>query len=158
MGRRSVSRSRGYAFESGLTRQINRNDGWYAARLGGTTVELPDIIAIHNGRSMVQVYELKSGLDGALYVPAHQVRRCLDWCDILRAYGSRGVVLSFRFHAAGRNGRRPKKEYHFVYALAHAADVKCHYDGMCKVSLGDGRWSDLVPADEFYGDMFSGRA
>lgn len=158
MGRNSVSRDRGYAFENDMVRQINRNSGWQAFRLGGTAVELPDILAIHNRHKTIQVYELKSGQDGNLYVRASQVQRCIDWCDRLAAYDFRHVILSFRFHSRGRNGRRKKAEYNFEYPYHGAADVKCNYNGECRARReSTGGWVRLPPAASSITD-FGGRA
>ena len=54
-----IRRNRGYSFEHVLVQKLNRNV-WNARRLGGSSANLPDIIAVNNKESIFLSIEAKS--------------------------------------------------------------------------------------------------
>ena len=49
-----------------------------AKRLGGSSVGLPDIVAVNNNKGILLVIEAKSGTGESLYVPSDQIERCFS--------------------------------------------------------------------------------
>ena len=68
----NIRRSRGYSYEYSIVNRIN-NRNWIAKRLGGSSVGLPDIIAVNNKKAILLVIEAKSGTGESLYVPSDQI-------------------------------------------------------------------------------------
>ena len=53
-----IRRNRGYSFEHVLVQKLNTN-AWNARRLGGSSANLPDIIAVNNKESIFLYIEEK---------------------------------------------------------------------------------------------------
>jgi Holliday junction resolvase len=93
-------RQRGYSWEKQIVDIFNKTDDWYAKRLGGTTIYLPDVIVTNNKKSILYAVEAKSGESNILYVPRDQLERCKDIIDnFLSIYEKRYIVLAFKFKA-----------------------------------------------------------
>ena len=80
-----IRRNRGYSFEHVLVQKLNRNV-WNARRLGGSSANLPDIIAVNNKESIFLSIEAKSGTSDSLYVPSDQIQRCFQIRDMFQVY------------------------------------------------------------------------
>ena len=81
----NIRRSRGYSFEYSIVNRIN-NRNWIAKRLGGSSVGLPDIIAVNNNKAILLVIEAKSGTGESLNVPSDQIERCFSIFKMFRYY------------------------------------------------------------------------
>jgi Holliday junction resolvase len=135
-----IRRNRGYSFEHVLVQKLNSNV-WNARRLGGSSANLPDIIAVNNKESIFLSIEAKSGTSDSLYVPSDQIQRCFQIRDMFRVYKTAHVILAFKF----MQKRRVREEGKTVYAhrklqeYYKVADryskikdlpvIKCTYDG-----------------------------
>jgi Holliday junction resolvase len=135
-----IRRNRGYSFEHVLVQKLNSNV-WNARRLGGSSANLPDIIAVNNKESVFLSIEAKSGTSDSLYVPSDQIQRCFQIRDMFRVYKTAHVILAFKF----MQKRRVREEGKTVYAhrklqeYYKVADryskikdlpvIKCTYDG-----------------------------
>lgn len=128
-------RQRGYSWEGAIARRFNALDGWSAFRLGSSSTELPDVLALNPSQSAAYVMEAKSGTTNRLVVPAEQVERCLRWERALGPYRSRRVVLAFKFLSKRRvargeyDCRRLREHYKEWDAGARPVECVCHYDG-----------------------------
>ena len=145
----NISKSRGYKYENDIVNRFNNTTRWLAWRLGGTQIELPDILAVNNFDSEMMAIELKTGQANSLYVRQHQIQRLAVWTENLQIYYKRSMILGFKFHSKGKDGlRRPIREYYYQ-VIARDVDYKCNYDGSLyyKSETMD-RW-DKMNASEF---------
>ncbi|MXY60880.1 MAG: resolvase [Cenarchaeum sp. SB0665_bin_23] len=130
-----LRRQRGYNWEDLLVKRFNCVDGWSAFRLGSPSIGLPDVLAVNNDQSSIFVIEAKSGSKTSLSVPPNQIIRCQEWCNTLRAYQKRQVVLAFKFLSKKRIGTdryrsRTLHEYYKIWDPAIEPSVcVCSYDG-----------------------------
>ena len=129
-------RQRGYAWERTLVHRFlnSPGDDWGAYRLGGASSYLPDVFAISNRRKKTVTIEAKSGTGDNLYVPAEQIKRCVDWSRNFLMY-DRAVILAFKFSQIERTkatqmGSRKLKEWFFLHQENDVPqDLVCTYDG-----------------------------
>lgn len=136
----NIRRSRGYSFEHLLVRKLN-NEYWTARRLGGSSTNLPDIIAVNNLESILLSVEAKSGTGDNLYVPGDQIRRCVEIKEMFSAYKSSHVILAFKFMTKRRirvkgtlsYGSRKLREYYKIadkyIKYEFPPTIKCNYSG-----------------------------
>ena len=134
-------RNRGYSFEHVLVQKLNSNIPWRARRLGGSSANLPDIIAVNNKESIFLSIEAKSGTSDTLYVHPDQIQRCFQIRDMFRVYKTAHVVLAFKFMQKRRireEGKtvyihRKLQEYYKIadkYSrMKELPVIKCTYDG-----------------------------
>jgi Holliday junction resolvase len=137
---RNIRRSRGYSYEHTLVQRLN-TELWNARRLGGSSIGLPDIIAVNNIDAILLSIEAKSGTGDALYVPSDQINRCLQIRDMFSFYKSRHAILAFKFMRKKRFKRKGQIVYEQrklveYYKIADKLDkitdmtmIKCTYQG-----------------------------
>jgi Holliday junction resolvase len=137
---RNIRRSRGYSYEHTLVQRLN-TELWKARRLGGSSVGLPDIIAVNNIEAILLSIEAKSGTGDALYVPSDQINRCLQIRDMFSFYKSRHAILAFKFMRKKRFKRKGQIVYEQrklleYYKIADRLEkitdmttIKCTYQG-----------------------------
>ncbi|HVD08119.1 MAG TPA: hypothetical protein VNB67_06710 [Nitrososphaeraceae archaeon] len=135
-----IRRNRGYSFEHVLVQKLNTN-AWNARRLGGSSANLPDIIAVNNKESIFLSIEAKSGTADSLYVPSDQIQRCFQIRDMFQVYKTAHVILAFKFMQKRRIREEGKTiyihrkllEYYKIadkYSRMKALPIiKCTYDG-----------------------------
>lgn len=135
-----IRRNRGYSFEHVLVQKLNTNT-WNARRLGGSSANLPDIVAVNNRESIFLSIEAKSGTADSLYVQSDQIQRCLQIRDMFRVYKTAHVILAFKFMQKKRireEGKtiyihRKLQEYYKIadkYSrMKDLPIIKCTYDG-----------------------------
>ena len=135
-----IRRNRGYSFEHVLVQKLNTN-AWNARRLGGSSANLPDIIAVNNKESIFLSIEAKSGTADSLYVPSDQIQRCFQIRDMFQVYKTAHVILAFKFMQKRRIKEQGKtlyihrklQEYYKIadkYSRMNPAPIiKCTYDG-----------------------------
>ena len=135
-----IRRNRGYSFEHVLVQKLNTN-AWNARRLGGSSANLPDIIAVNNKDSIFLSIEAKSGTADSLYVPSDQIQRCFQIRDMFQVYKTAHVILAFKFMQKRRireEGKtlyihRKLQEYYKIadkYSRMNPVPIiKCTYDG-----------------------------
>ena len=135
-----IRRNRGYSFEHVLVQKLNTN-AWNARRLGGSSANLPDIIAVNNKESIFLSIEAKSGTADSLYVPSDQIQRCFQIRDMFQVYKTAHVILAFKFMQKRRireEGKtlyihRKLQEYYKIadkYSRMNPVPIiKCTYDG-----------------------------
>jgi Holliday junction resolvase len=128
-------RQRGYNWEDTLVKRFNSVEGWKAFRLGSPSVGLPDILAVSTKENTIYTIEAKSGTNTTLQVPYDQIQRCLKWVHTLDLYGTRKVIIAFKFLSKKRIGTgkyepRQLREYYKVWNESnHVTDFVCTYDG-----------------------------
>jgi Holliday junction resolvase len=137
---RNIRRSRGYSYEHTLVQRLN-TELWNARRLGGSSIGLPDIIAVNNIEAILLSIEAKSGTGDALYVPSDQINRCLQIRDMFSFYKSRHAILAFKFMRKKRLMRKGQIVYEQrklveYYKIADKLEkmtdmtmIKCTYQG-----------------------------
>lgn len=135
-----IRRNRGYSFEHVLVQKLNTN-AWNARRLGGSSANLPDIIAVNNKDSIFLSIEAKSGTSDSLYVQSDQIQRCFQIRDMFQVYKTAHVILAFKFMQKKRIREEGKTiyihrkllEYYKIadkYSRMKALPIiKCTYDG-----------------------------
>jgi Holliday junction resolvase len=135
-----IRRNRGYSFEHVIVQKLNTN-AWNARRLGGSSANLPDIIAVNNKESIFLSIEAKSGTADSLYVPSDQIQRCFQIRDMFQVYKTAHVILAFKFMQKRRireEGKtlyihRKLQEYYKIadkYSRMNPVPIiKCTYDG-----------------------------
>ena len=136
----NIRRSRGYSFEHTLALRLNQGN-WNARRLGGSSVGLPDIIAVNNKDAVLLSIEAKSGTGDVLYVPSDQTVRCLLISSMFSFYCERHSILAFKFSRKKRYKRMGKIVYEKrklveYYKIADRFEnrknipiIKCTYEG-----------------------------
>jgi Holliday junction resolvase len=105
-----IRRNRGYSFEHVLVQKLN-TIAWNARRLGGSSANLPDIIAVNNKESIFLSIEAKSGTADSLYVPSDQIQRCFQIRDMFQVYKTAHVILAFKFMRKKRIREEGKTVY-----------------------------------------------
>ena len=135
-----IRRNRGYSFEHVLVQKLNTN-AWNARRLGGSSANLPDIIAVNNKESIFLSIEAKSGTADSLYVPSDQIQRCFQIRDMFQVYKTAHVILAFKFMRKKRIREEGKTVYihrklQEYYKIADKYSkmkdlpiIKCTYEG-----------------------------
>ncbi|HET6727374.1 MAG TPA: hypothetical protein VFH19_05015 [Nitrososphaeraceae archaeon] len=135
-----IRRNRGYSFEHVLVQKLNTNV-WNARRLGGSSANLPDIIAVNNMESIFLSIEAKSGTADSLYVPSDQIQRCFQIRDMFQVYKTAHVILAFKFMRKKRIREEGKTVYihrklQEFYKIADKYSkmkdlpiIKCTYEG-----------------------------
>jgi len=135
-----IRRNRGYSFEHVLVQKLNGNV-WNARRLGGSSANLPDIIAVNNKESIFLSIEAKSGTSDNLYVPSDQIQRCFQIRDMFQVYKTAHVILAFKFMQKRRvrdegrtvyTHRKLQEYYKIADRYSKSKDlpiIKCTYDG-----------------------------
>ncbi|HJU13864.1 MAG TPA: resolvase [Candidatus Nitrosotalea sp.] len=147
-------RQRGYHWEDTLVKRFNSLDGWKAFRLGSPSVGLPDILAVSTSANTIYTIEAKSGTSTTLHVPFDQIQRCLKWIHTFELYGTRKMVVAFKFLSKKRIGKgqyepRELREYYKIWDEAHpVTDFVCTYDGQT-YSLIEGKRKPLKLEDCF---------
>jgi Holliday junction resolvase len=114
---------------------------WHARRLGGSSTNLPDIIAVDNTQTILLSIEAKTGTGDNLYVPADQIERCIQITNMFCKYKITHAVLAFKFmrkKRVQRNGekkytKRKLLEYYKIVDVYAKRDpppyIRCSYDG-----------------------------
>lgn len=138
-----MRRNRGYSFEHVLVQKLNNNNNpWRARRLGGSSANLPDIIAVNNKESIFLSIEAKSGTADSLYVPSDQIQRCFQIRDMFQVYKTAHVILAFKFMQKRRireegktvyTHRKLQEYYKIADRYSKMKDlpiIKCTYDGI----------------------------
>jgi len=135
-----IRRNRGYSFEHLLVQKLNTNV-WNARRLGGSSANLPDVIAVNNKESIFLSIEAKSGTADSLYVPSDQIQRCFQIRDMFQVYKTAHVILAFKFMRKKRIREEGKTIYihrklQEFYKIADKYSktkdlpiIKCTYEG-----------------------------
>lgn len=136
----NIRRSRGYSYEYSIVNRLNTRY-WTAKRLGGSSVGLPDIIAVNNNKAILLAIEAKSGTGESLYVPSDQVERCFSIVKMFRFYKYKYVILAFKFLRKKRikinnelsYEKRKLVEYYKIiepiWKKGKTPQIKCNYDG-----------------------------
>jgi Holliday junction resolvase len=143
----NIRRSRGYGFEHTLVQKFNRTR-WDARRLGGSSTNLPDIVAVNNVHSILLSIEAKSGTSDNLYVPSDQIERCIQIKKMFGVYRTSHAILAFKFMRKKRvrqNGEktyinRKLQEYYKIadkYTGLSPPNIRCTYDGNTYEIRGD---------------------
>ncbi|MGI0088094.1 MAG: resolvase [Nitrosotalea sp.] len=128
-------RQRGYNWEDTLVKRFNSVEDWKAFRLGSPSVGLPDILAVSTKENTIYTIEAKSGTNTTLHVPYDQIQRCLKWVHTLDLYGTRKVIIAFKFLSKKRIGTgiyesRQLREYYKVWNESNpVTNFVCTYDG-----------------------------
>lgn len=137
-------RNRGYSFEY-ATVQYLKKIGWHAKRLGGSSVNLPDILATHD--DTIYSMEAKSVMlpkNPHAYIPYDQIHRCIDMLGMFPVYKKRYLVFAFKF-----SDKKSRPKYHFFgFDLNHSDiikqfgmlaeyNVRCSADGKLLLSAMD---------------------
>jgi Holliday junction resolvase len=92
-----IRRSRGYSFEYETIEDL-KGIGWKAKRLGGSSANLPDILATHD--DTIYAMEAKSVMMPRkiyAYIPQKQIVRCIETLDMFPIYKHRYLVFGFKF-------------------------------------------------------------
>ncbi|MCD6511470.1 MAG: resolvase [Thaumarchaeota archaeon] len=147
-----IRKIRGWKWEDTLVKRLNKSYSWIAYRLGSSSPELPDILAISNKFGCMLVIEAKSGTTEQLIVRREQIERCMRFSNSFRLYPKRYVVLAFKFMSKKRVGkgkyeRRERREYFKLFDKKlkkgeRAPDVICTYSGKT-YALSKGRRVEL---------------
>ncbi len=121
--RNRISRSRGYSFEHNIVQYLEKI-GWRAKRLGGSSTNLPDILATH--RDTMYSMEAKSVMMPAkksALIPYDQVLRCIDMLTMFPVYSEQYLVFAFKFSL---KGYRPAYHY-FAFDVNDTTKLKQFY-------------------------------
>jgi len=145
----NIRRSRGYNYEYSIVNRLN-NRHWIAKRLGGSSVGLPDIIAVNNNKAILLAIEAKSGTGDSLYVPSDQIERCFLIVKMFRYYKYKHVILAFKFLRKKRIKINNKSSYEKrklveyykiiepIWKVGKTPQIKCNYNGKTYVLTNRG--------------------
>lgn len=139
-------KSKGYIWEIKVKEKL-QSLGFIVERLGGTTTELPDLVAHKDDSFLIIGVECKSVSGTYGIVPAEQLQRCIDEGKKWGLYKNRMVILAFQFckyELKSSKEYREKREYLKVWNFNYAVkNISCNYDGICRC---DG---DVIKLEEF---------
>lgn len=139
-------KSKGYNWEIKVL-EILESKGFIVERLGGTTTELPDLVAHNDNTSLIIGVECKSVSGTYARVPVEQLVRCIDEGKKWGLYHNKMVILAFQFGRYQKKtmpGHRKKKEFLKIWNFNYTiGNVSCTYDGVCRC---DGR---IIELEEF---------
>lgn len=93
-----LRQARGYAFETTVVKKLSLYE-WEARRLGGSSMGLPDVVAVSTYLDTIYALECKSTKSTEAYVHQDQLLRCKDILRMFDRYTNRYVVLGFKFAA-----------------------------------------------------------
>jgi Holliday junction resolvase len=140
--------SRGYSHEHKVVLDVNKLDGWQCRRLGGSSANLPDIVATNNKESRIIIAEFKSLTpkalkrsknlaSSALYIPQDQAARCVEMVKMFDIYTTKEIVFAFKF-----SNVQTHKPVHYYFVVPEAywftllyetAVIRCTSSGMCTI-------------------------
>ena len=128
----TLRQARGYAFERFIVNSFNQS-GWTARRLGGSTTDLPDVVATSSSKQMLFSMECKSTIGDACYVPTDQLLRCHEILRMFDVYSWRYIVLALKF-AKSKNSKAKKLQYWYFVVddfnnLSNMKSIKCNRAG-----------------------------
>ena len=138
-------KSKGYNWEIKVKEKL-KSLGFVVERLGGTTTELPDLVAHKDDSYLIIGVECKSASGKYGRVPAEQLQRCIDEGQKWGLYKNKMVILAFQFCKYGLKSSkeyREKREYLKVWNFNYSVNnISCNYDGICRcggdvIELGD---------------------
>ena len=139
-------KSKGYNWEIKVKQKL-QNLGFVVERLGGTTTELPDLVAHKDDSALIIGVECKSVSGRYGMVPSEQLLRCIDEGRKWGLYKNKMVILAFQFckyELKYSKGHRAKREYLKVWNFNYAVNnISCNYEGICRC---DG---DVIELEEF---------
>jgi Holliday junction resolvase len=138
-----IRRQRGWKWEDTLVKRLNDSHSWEAYRIGGSSTDLPDILAISNKLASVMVIEAKSGTTDRLIINRDQIERSFRFLNTFKRYTKRVLIIAFKFSRKKRlnNKTFKKRELREYYKLINIKieEIKeipfivCHYDRGCPV-------------------------
>jgi Holliday junction resolvase len=157
---RSRSRDRGYKHEDSIIDRFNNLDLWHAKRLGGTTIELPDLIVTNNNEKIFVAAECKSTTSNSTSVHINQITRCFKIRDMFSIYDKHYIIFPFKFSqkqriaitAKKKDGTRTRskkmmairklKEFYLLFNPEMISEipklVSCNYDGTFRIFTHNG--------------------
>lgn len=139
-------KSKGYNWEIKVG-QILKDKGFVVERLGGTTTEMPDVVAHKDDSKLIIGIECKSVSGMYAQVPTEQLQRCIDETEKWGLYESKMVILAFQFGKYDlkySEGYREKREYLKVWNFHYpVCNVSCNYDGVCRSN------DEIIKLEEF---------
>lgn len=140
-----VRRGRGYTNEYELIKGL-QEQGWKAKRLGGSSVNLPDVLATKD--DTIYSIEAKAVMlpkTAYAYIPWDQIHRCVDMLDMFPIYRHKYLVFAFKFsklHTVGfpkyyffgfhRNNEDAIKQFYTLESYL----VRCDQYGTIKIISG----------------------
>lgn len=125
-----IRKSRGYSWEDSVL-EIFKNKKFNARRFGGP--HEVDILAHNDSTSVIISIECKSTVGDSCKVPAHQIQRCIDWCDEWGLYNTKIIILAFKFGNKKTGKHREQRQFLKVWNThLKPINVICKYDGFCK--------------------------
>lgn len=138
-------RGRGYTNEYDLIKGL-QEQGWKAKRLGGSSVNLPDVLATCD--DTIYSIEAKAVMlpnTRYAYIPFDQIHRCVEMLDMFPVYSHRYLVFAFKFsklHTVGfpkyyffgfhRNNIAAMQQFHVLQSYL----VRCDQFGAIKIISG----------------------
>ena len=141
-------KSKGYTWEVKVG-QILKDKGFVVERLGGTTTELPDLVAHKDDVSLIIGIECKSVSGTLARVPVEQLQRCIDETQKWGLYKTKMIILAFQFGKFGKvndSNYREKREYLKIWNMRKPiGNISCNYNGVIrrtyeKIELEDFSW------------------
>jgi len=130
---------RGWEWEDTLVKRIKSCYSYEAFRLGGSSLILPDVLAISNRFGKILVIEAKSGTTDYLVVKREQIERSITFTNTFKLYPNRYFLLAFKFLRKRRLKKDSYekrelmayyKEFNLVFRKGESApDIICTYNG-----------------------------
>lgn len=128
-------KSKGYNWEVKV-KSIFEEKGFVVERLGGTTTEMPDVVAHKDDSKLIIAIECKSVSGTLARVPFEQLQRCIDETQKWGLYDTKMVILAFQFAKFGKVGDvhyREKREYLKIWNWWESiGNISCNYNGVIR--------------------------
>ena len=122
-------RSRGYSFEIWVREEMKKR-GYYARRLGGASVEMPDVAATKYKKDISHAitFECKAHKDtNVIWVPIEEVLRCHNMLEMFRAFKTQSVVLAFKFPKIVNKEGKTIRKLHYRFVEVYGFDNESEY-------------------------------
>lgn len=139
--------SKGYVWEIKVKKKLI-SMGFILERLGGSTTELPDLVAHRDSDKLIIGIECKRISGKNVLIPAKQLQRCIDETEKWGLYKNKMVILAFQFSKFGlkkSKDYREKREYLKIWNYKYDVNtISCNYHGVCRSE------GNVIQLEEFH--------
>lgn len=103
----------GKSFEYAVVSDLLKCD-YMAKRLGGTTVNMPDVAATKTKEDIYLTFELKkTKFKNIIYIPSEQILRCFQFLKMFDKYTNKFIILGFNFLVRSNTRVLSNEKYFF---------------------------------------------
>ena len=142
----NIRRSRGYSNENEQVKYISSFMNFRAKRLGGSSVQFPDVVVTNDKFSLLMAMECKATgsknrLEICNFGKKQQINTCIDCVETFTLYRTRLIVGQFKFQTNMTKSKLPYRYYVVIDGRYLAPDmiskIICHINGDVTLYMND---------------------